>query len=99
MLPETTYDSAAFSKMRTWQKKMKRKPSFINKMAKRMQNRVNTWIPEKIHLFLTGAIKEMTKVMISGAGLITPAPLKNEILEYRETKVLKRISYYNKTAY
>jgi uncharacterized protein (DUF697 family) len=98
MLPETTYDSAAFSNMKTWQKKMKRKPSLINKMAKSMQNRINRWIPEKIHHFLTGAIREMTKAMISGAGLITPAPLRNEILENREVKVLKRISFYKKTA-
>ena len=40
----------------------------------------------------------MTKAMISGAGLITPAPLRNEKLENREVKVLKRISFYKKTA-
>jgi uncharacterized protein (DUF697 family) len=98
MLPETTYEAVAFSTMISWQKKMKRKPSFTNKISKSIQNRINKWIPEKIHLFITASIKQMTKTMISGAGLITPAALKNVTLEYREIKVLKQISFYKKTA-
>jgi uncharacterized protein (DUF697 family) len=98
MSPETKYEKLAFSAMKSWQKKMKTKPSFFNKMSKRFQNRINRWIPEKVHLFITSAIKETTKAMISGAGLITPAPMKNESLEIREIKVLKQISFYKKTS-
>jgi len=98
MLPEKKYDNDAFYAMKSWQQRMKRKPSIINKLSKRIQNRINRWIPEKVHLFITGAIKEMTRAMISGAGLITPSPLQNESLENREKKVLERINFYRKTA-
>ena len=98
MLPEKKYDNDAFYAMKAWQKRMKRKPSLINKLSKRIQNRINRWIPEKVHLFITSAIKEMTRAMISGAGLITPSPLQNESLENREKKVLERINFYRKTA-
>jgi uncharacterized protein (DUF697 family) len=98
MLPEKKYDNDAFYAMKSWQQRMKRKPSFINKMSKRIQNRINRWIPEKVHRFITGAIKEMTRAMINGAGLITPPPLQNESLENREKKVLERINFYRKTA-
>ena len=84
MLPEKKYDNDAFYAMKTWQQRMQRKPSFTNKLSKRIQNRINRWIPEKVHRFITGAIKEMTGAMISGAGLITPSPLQNESLENRE---------------
>jgi len=95
---ETPYDQVAFSEMNTWQRKMKRKPSFINNISKRVQNRINNWIPEKVHKFITNALREMTKAMISGAGFITPAPVYNETLENREKKVLKQIEFYKKTA-
>lgn len=98
MILENPYEQVAFSEMNTWQRKMKRKPSFINKISKRVQNRINSWIPEKVHKFITGALREMTKAMISGAGLITPDPVYNETLENREKKVLKQIVFYKKTA-
>lgn len=77
---------------------MRRKPSLINKFSKRIQNRINRWIPEKVHQIITRAIKEMTRAMISGAGLINPPILQNENLENRENLVLKRINFYRKTA-
>ena len=98
MIPEIEYDRKAFYATKIWQEKMKRKPSFRNKLSKRIQNRINRWIPEKIHQVITGAIKEMTKALISGAGMITPPPLQNVSLEKREEVVLKRINFYQKTA-
>ena len=98
MRPEIEYDRKAFYATKIWQEKMKRKPSFRNKISKRIQNRINRWIPEKVHHVITAAIREMTKAMISGAGMITPPPLQNVSLEKREEVALKRINFYQKTA-
>jgi uncharacterized protein (DUF697 family) len=98
MLPESAYEKEAIRVMKKWQQKMKRKPSLINKFSKRIQNKINLWIPEKVHQIVTRAIKEMTRGMMSGAGLINPPILQNENLENRENLVLKRINFYRKTA-
>lgn len=98
MLPESKYEQEAIRLMKKWQQKMKRKPSLINTLSKRVQNRINRWIPEKVHQVITRTIKEMTRAMISGAGLINPPILLNENLENRENLVLKRINFYRKTA-
>ena len=77
---------------------MQLKPSLFSRMSKGVQNRMNRMIPERVHIVITGAIKQMTQGMISGAGIITPAPLTSVSFETREIKAREIISLYKKAA-
>jgi EcsC protein family len=94
----TLYEQQAIREMQRWQVRMQRRPSLVNRMSKGMQDRMNRMIPEKVHRVITEAIRQMTKGLITGAGIITPAPLVNTSFEEREKKVYDRINFYRKTA-
>lgn len=88
----------ALAELKRWQKKMTRKPSVINRLSKKMQSKINEWIPEKMHKLITETIKQMIRGVLFGAEKITAKPLLNASLKERETAVEKRIEYYRNTA-
>jgi len=81
-----------------WQKKMMRRPSMMNALSKRVQTKINTWIPEKMHQVITESIKQMIRGVLFGAEKITAKPLQGVSLKDREEAVEKRIEYYRNTA-
>ncbi|MEO6219003.1 MAG: EcsC family protein [Ginsengibacter sp.] len=84
--------------LRAWQKQMLRSPSFFNKLSKKIQIKVNSWIPEKIHTAITIALKQMIRGVLFGAKKMTADPLRNASFQIREELVLKKIEVYRKTA-
>jgi len=94
----TEYEALAFSDMRRWQHKMQHNPSFFNRMSKGIQTRMNRIIPEKVHRVMTEAIKQMTRGLITGAGIITPEPLTTVSFETREMKAKEAIALYKRAA-
>lgn len=77
---------------------MARRPSFTGTLAKKLQIRINRVIPEKVHVAITAAIKQMTRAVCFGAGLTTPEPKEFASLEELEMKVDERIKFYSRTA-
>lgn len=94
----TAYDIKAGNELRKWQKQMQRKPSLINRMSKGMQDKINKWIPEKVHVAITTTIKQMVKVVLFGSKITTEAPRNNGSLEVREAVVEEKIKFYRKAA-
>jgi hypothetical protein len=92
------YEKKARAELVAWQKQMVRRPSLLNKLAKRVQTKINTWIPEKIHAAITTTIKQMIRGVLFGAKYTTANPLLNKSLEVRETAVQERIKTYKNTA-
>jgi len=92
------YERQAYKELTVWQKKMLRRPSLFNSLSKRIQTKINTWIPEKIHNAITITIKQMIRGVLFGAKYTTPASLKNVSLQAREEAILKKIDWYRKTA-
>lgn len=92
------YDLWVMKELKAWQSKMLKKPSLLNALSKRIQTKINTWIPEKVHRAITVAIKQMIKGVLFGARYTTPDPLLNETLENREAAVLKKIINCRTTA-
>ena len=41
------YQQQIFSELSVWQKRMLRSPSLLNNLSKKVQTKINTWIPEK----------------------------------------------------
>lgn len=94
----TIYETSVQSELRSWQKKMMSKPGFFNSMSKRMQDKVNSIIPEKVHQAVTATLKQMIRAVLFGAGLTTANPVKDRSLEVREAVVEEKINFYRKTA-
>jgi hypothetical protein len=92
------YQQKAFAELSSWREEMQRKPSFLNNQSKKIQTKVNTWIPEKIHKGITTAIKQMIRSVLFGAKFTTADPLKGASLHTRELAVEQRIEFYKKTA-
>jgi hypothetical protein len=92
------YEDVVLTELVMWKRKMKRSPSFTGTLAKKLQTRINTMIPEKVHRFFTEAIKNMTEAVCLGAEFTSSAPLLDAKLEMRETLVRDRIKFYRNTA-
>lgn len=93
-----SYNEQALIKLKSWQKRMIRKPSLINNFSKKVQTKLNSFIPEKAHKAITVAIKQMVKVVLFGAGITTSKQHKEDSLEVKEARVSERIKIYKTTA-
>lgn len=94
----TAYELEAQKELQAWQKKMLRRPSLFNNLSKRIQTRINKWIPEKVHTAITTAIRQLTRGVLFGARITTSKPLTDLSLAEREDLILKKIDTYKKTA-
>jgi EcsC protein family len=94
----TAYESAIYREMSDWQQRMLRNPGLLNSLSKRLQTKINSWIPEKVHLAITSAIKQMIRGVLFGAGVTTKEAVKYPSLQETENAILKKIEVYRKTA-
>ena len=72
-----SYNKMAVEELNNWKKKMRKKPSLLEKASKGVQNKFNGVLPEKYHEIVTSAIKNMTKVVLFGSKYITKTPYTN----------------------
>jgi hypothetical protein len=95
----TEYENKVMEELELWKKYIQQEPSFLDESAKKLQTKVNKYIPERIHKAITEAIKQVTKTVMSGAGMTTPRSILSDAsLEEKETKILQRIRFYRGTA-
>ncbi len=92
------YEQQAYVAMKLWQKKMQRRPSLLSNLSKKLQVKINSWIPEKVHKAITVTIKQMIRGVLFGAKHTTAGPLLNSSLQQREEAVQKKIDFYRNTA-
>ena len=93
-----SYEEIADAELKKWQKKMLRRPSLFDKFSKKIQTKINSWIPEKVHKGITEVIKQMIKGVLFGAKYATAKPLLNMSLLVCENMVRKKIENYKTTA-
>ena len=94
----TDYEESVGAELKGWQKKMLKRPGLFNSLSKRIQTRVNSWIPEKVHSAITATIKQMIRGVLFGAKHTTAETLLNSSLRDREDAVRKKIERYRNTA-
>ncbi|MBK9730722.1 MAG: EcsC family protein [Chitinophagaceae bacterium] len=94
----TVYESAALQELKRWQRVTARGPSPAGRLTKKIQDKMNSFIPEKIHDAITNAIKEMVRFVLFGAGFTTKKTVALTSLEEQEMKVQQQIEFYKKTA-
>ncbi|WP_205499997.1 EcsC family protein [Rufibacter psychrotolerans] len=93
-----TYEEKALQELRAWQQEMLREPSLFNHLTRGMQQKINRYIPEKVHQAITATIKQMIRAVLFGARHTTRQPVAQAALEQTEAAVLDRIAFYKKTA-
>ena len=92
------YDESVSVELRSWQKKMLKRPSLFNGLSKRVQRKINSWIPEKVHNAITVTIKQMIRGVLFGAKHTTSGVSVGVSLRDREDAVRKKIDAYRNTA-
>jgi hypothetical protein len=92
------YERQARQELHRWQKAMQRNPSLLGRLSKRLQVKVNSWIPEKVHVAITATIKQMIRGVLFGSSYTTMKPVQDKSLEVREFAVEQRIKAYRNTA-
>jgi hypothetical protein len=92
----TDYEKNTLQEMLKWQEKMQKRPSGLNRLSKRMQDKVNSIIPDRVHEVITSTIKQMTRGVLYGAGFITTRNVLFKSLETAEQAATARIAFYKK---
>ncbi|MGZ8538936.1 MAG: EcsC family protein, partial [Flavisolibacter sp.] len=93
-----TYEQQAYKELTEWQRKMMSRPTIMNRLSKRLQVKMNSYIPEKVHKAITVAIKQMIRTVLFGAKHTTKLPAPKQSLEETETEVLRILKKYRRTA-
>jgi hypothetical protein len=97
-MTDNNYNKIIDSDLRLWKREMLRNPTLFNRLSKNVQDRINNWIPEKIHNAITVTLKQMVRAVLFGAEHTTAKVISEDSLELRESKVLRRIEFYRTTA-
>lgn len=92
------FENIAFAEMEAWRKNMQQQPSLLNRASKRVQDKINSYIPERVHQGITIAIQKMIEGVLFGAKFISPKPLLNRSLHERELLVDSKVQVYRNTA-
>src|SRR5690606_14559299 len=93
-----SYEQEASKELALWQRRMQRRPTLVNKLTKRFQDKYNKIIPEKIHQAITLAIEKMVKAVLVGAKYTSPKTGNITNLKQTEELVLTRIKFDPTTA-
>lgn len=94
----TSYEYKSLAELKKWQEEMQKQPSMMDNLSKRMQDKVNSFIPEKIHAGITTAVKQMFRAVLFGAELTNQRIMLEGSLQEREKIVEQKIQFYKKTA-
>lgn len=86
------------AEMLLWQHKMQKPPGLASRAVKGVQTRINNIIPEKVHSFVTKAIKEMVRGVLVGAKYTTRAKIGEATWALNERLVKDRIKFYSSSA-
>jgi len=92
----TQYEENIKNELQKWQVKMQKHPSGLNRISKNVQDKINSFIPDRVHHVITSTIKQMTRGVLFGAGYTTAKPAEFVSLEAAEIAVKARIEFYKR---
>ncbi|MNK47312.1 EcsC protein family protein [compost metagenome] len=92
-----TYEQKITSEMEFWKFKILQKPSLLSKVTDKVQKKINSVIPDKVHQAITAAIKQMVKAVLFGSTFTTSKPVTDLTLMHREALIKQKIENYKNT--
>ena len=77
---------------------MLKRPGYLNNVSKAIQNKMNSWIPERVHKGITATIKHMVRGVLFSANWTTKK--KKDLLDLlaRDLAADEKIKIYRNTA-
>lgn len=93
-----SYNDRALQELELWKRKMRKKPSIIDRASKGAQNKFNSVLPDAYHDIFTVAVKNLTKAVLFGSKYVTKEPIENMPLIDREQLVKEKTKIYKTTA-
>ncbi len=92
------YEQQIKYELEFWQMELMKKPSMLGNLATKVQTKINSYIPVKVHQAITVTIKQMVKAVLFGSTYTTSAlPDVRMSLLHREALVKSKIDSYSKT--
>ena len=93
------YEQNVHDELLAWKMKMGRRTGIINKISKKTQTKINSFIPEKVHQIVTEGIKGMVKATLTGSNLTTNKKIDDQLSLYeRDVLLRQKLSSYRKSA-
>ncbi|GIN84099.1 ABC transporter-associated protein EcsC [Heyndrickxia sporothermodurans] len=87
------------SEVEIWKRKINKKSSLMNRMAKKAQGKLNSVIPEKAHQIITESIKKMVQATLFGSEYLTkPKETQNLTILEKEKLIAESLNKFRKTA-
>lgn len=81
-----------------WKLEVMKKPSLMGNIATKVQGKINSYIPQKVHKAITVTIKQMVKAVLFGSEITSSnMPPEEMSLIHREALVKSKIDSYCKT--
>jgi hypothetical protein len=77
---------------------MLKRPGYVNAVSKAVQDKINSWIPERIHKGITATIKQMVRGVLFGAQWTTKRKREFTDILGRDLAADERIKFYKGTA-
>lgn len=65
------YEKQVYIETAEWKRKLFKRSSLFNRMSKKAQNKMNAFIPGKIHGAITEAMKQMVHTTLAGSNKLT----------------------------
>lgn len=94
----STYEEQISLELEFWKRDVLKKPSVLGGLASKLQGKINSYIPTKVHKAITTTIKQMVKAVLFGSTYTTSAkPDEYMSLLHREALVKAKIDSYCKT--
>lgn len=82
-----------------WRQQVLKKSNIFSRSTKKMQTKMNQFIPEKVHNVITESMKAMVKTTLVGSNLVTNKEQAAGLTLFeRDQKLQDKLSLYRKTA-
>ncbi|GAA4779193.1 EcsC family protein [Olivibacter ginsenosidimutans] len=92
------YEDKVFHEMCLWKARIQRTPAGGSRLAKSLQNKINAFIPEKVHWLITLTIEKMVKAVLFGSMYTIGAKKKERSLQLKEAYVKRTARHYKNAA-
>ncbi|WP_409291742.1 EcsC family protein [Peribacillus sp. SCS-37] len=94
-----SYERQIILELHKWEMKMETRSGLLNRISKKAQTKMNSYIPEKAHKIITDSIKSMVKATLAGSDWTTRAkPQGGLTLQEKDELVKVALIKYRKTA-
>lgn len=93
-----TYQEKISEELTAWKKQMVRRPGMFNKASKKVQDKITSFIPEKVHKGITATIKQVVRGVLFGANWTTKKKYNFIDVLAKDLAADERIKFYQGTA-